>query len=149
MEKQRLWIVNESILWFDFFFPYGISNIGLTSPYRSLLIHYDWGPVTFRRWIITIYIHFRFRIITSRIFFFCQITTAPINPFRFHEKKLNFFVSLFFAYLINCGKSSILFFLSLHKKNDRLPPTWKTTNTTLLIVCSVFNHLDFSEKPVY
>ena len=82
-------------------------------------------------------------------FFFCQITTAPINPFRFHEKKLNFFVSLFFAYLINCGKSSILFFLSLHKKNDRLPPTWKTTNTTLLIVCSVFNHLDFSEKPVY
>ena len=98
------------------FFPYGISNNGLTFPYRSLLIHYDWGPVTFRRWIITIYIHFRFRIITVG-FFFCQITTAPICPFRFHEKSWIFF----FILNINCGKSSILFFCHCIRKIDSHP----------------------------
>ena len=52
----------------------------------------------------------------SRIFF-CQITTAPICPFRFHEKSWIFF----FILNINCGKSSILFFCHCIRKIDSHP----------------------------
>ena len=111
-EKIFLWkkdgeattLVNESILWLNFSLQVAIDSLWLRASHIQEVDYY---------YIYT----FPFPNNNSRIFFFCHITTAPIYPFRFHEKSSIFFASL----IINCGKSSILFVCHCIRKLDPHP----------------------------